>query len=78
MDALSCIDRCFIADSLTQQIPLQNTLSVSDCVIASDKPQLAVSLNVNDEIDTRMGADFLAQLPKDTARRDLNTQTSRP
>ena len=46
---------------LIEQIPLANIPTVSDCVIASDKPQLAVSVNVNDKIDTQMGADFAAQ-----------------
>jgi hypothetical protein len=44
-----------------EQIPLQNTLNVVDCMIPSDKPQLAVSVNVNNEIDRQMGADFVAQ-----------------
>jgi len=39
-----------------ESIPLQNTLSVSDCAIPSDKPELMVSVNTNDGI-----ADFVAQ-----------------
>ncbi len=46
---------------LIEQIPLQTTLSVSDCAIPSDQPQLTVSVNVNNGIDTQMGADFVAQ-----------------
>ena len=46
---------------LIEQIPLQTTLSVSDCAIPSDRPQLTVSVNVNSGIDTQMGADFVAQ-----------------
>ena len=46
---------------LIEQIPLQNTLTVSDSVIASDKPKLAVSVNVNSGIDAQMGVDFVAQ-----------------
>lgn len=44
-----------------EQIPLQNTLSVVDCAIPSDKPQLAVSINFNNGIDAQMRADFVAQ-----------------
>ena len=46
---------------LIEQIPLQNTLTVSDPGIPSDKPQLMVSLNVNSGIDTQMHSDFVAQ-----------------
>ena len=42
-----------------EQIPLQNTLSVTDCSIPSDKPQLSVSVNVNSGIDAQMGTDFV-------------------
>jgi hypothetical protein len=44
-----------------EQIPLQNIPTVCDPVIASDKPQLVVSLNVNSGIDAQMGVDFVAQ-----------------
>jgi hypothetical protein len=44
-----------------EQIPLQNSLTVSDCAITSDKPRLNVSLNMNTGIDTQMGMDFVAQ-----------------
>jgi hypothetical protein len=44
-----------------EQIPLQNTLSVSDSAIPSNKPHLAVSVNVNSGIDVQMGANFVAQ-----------------
>lgn len=47
-----------------ERIPLQNTLSVVDCMIPSDKPQLAVSINVNSGIDAQMKADFVAQQQK--------------
>jgi hypothetical protein len=46
---------------LIEQIPLQNTMTVSDSVIPSDKPQLTVSVNVNSKIDVQMGTDFVAQ-----------------
>ena len=46
---------------IIEQIPLQNQLAVSDCVIASDKPQLVISVNVNDGIDAQMESDFVAQ-----------------
>jgi hypothetical protein len=46
---------------IIEQIPLQNTLTVSDPGIPSDKPQLMVSLNVNSGIDTQMHSDFVAQ-----------------
>ncbi len=44
-----------------ERIPLQNTLSVVDCIIPSDKPKLEVSVNLNNGIDTKMKADFVAQ-----------------
>jgi hypothetical protein len=46
---------------IIERIPLQNTLTVSDPGIPSDKPQLMVSLNVNSGIDTQMHSDFVAQ-----------------
>ena len=46
---------------VVEQIPLQNTLSVCYPNIPSDKPQLAVSFNVNGGIDTQMGSTFVAQ-----------------
>lgn len=46
---------------IIEQIPLQNTLSVCDPGIPSDKPQLAVSVNVNNGIDVQMGFNFVAQ-----------------
>jgi hypothetical protein len=46
---------------IIEQIPLQNQLAVSDCVIVSDKPELVISVNVNDGIDTQMESDFVAQ-----------------
>jgi CHAT domain-containing protein len=46
---------------LIEQIPLQNTITVSDNIIPSDKPRLTVSVNVNSGIDAQMGADFVAQ-----------------
>jgi hypothetical protein len=46
---------------LIEQIPLQNTLAISDSSIPSDKPQLAVSVNVNSAIDAQMGGDFVAR-----------------
>ncbi|WP_316161928.1 CHAT domain-containing protein [Bradyrhizobium sp. SZCCHNRI20481] len=44
-----------------EQIPMQNTPRVSDCLIPSDKPELSISVNVNDNIDRQMGADLVAQ-----------------
>jgi hypothetical protein len=44
-----------------EQIPLQTTLTISDPAIPSDKPQLAVSVNVHSGIDAQMGTDFVAQ-----------------
>ena len=46
---------------IIEQIPLQNTLSVWDAAIPSDKPELTVSVNVNSSIDADMGVDFVAQ-----------------
>lgn len=46
---------------IIEQIPLQNTLAVSDYAIPSDKPELTVSVNVNSGIDAQMGSDFVAQ-----------------
>jgi CHAT domain-containing protein len=45
---------------IIEQIPLQNTLAVSDCAIPSNDPALAVSLNVNTGIDTQMGVQLVA------------------
>ena len=46
---------------IVEQIPLQNTLSVPDGTIASDRPALSVSVNLNDGIDAQMHADFVAR-----------------
>ena len=46
---------------LIEQIPLQNTFTTSECEIPSDRPQLAVSVNVNSAIDAQMGTDLVAQ-----------------
>jgi hypothetical protein len=46
---------------IIEQIPLQNTLSVPDGTIASDRPSLAVSVNLNEGIDAQMKADFVAR-----------------
>lgn len=46
---------------LIEQIPLQNTAAISEATIASDKPQLSVSVNVNNGIDQQMSADFVAR-----------------
>lgn len=59
-----------------EQIPMQNTPRVSDCLIPSDKPELNVSVNVNDNIDQQMGADYVAQqhrfwLAEKAARRNV-------
>jgi hypothetical protein len=43
-----------------EQIPLQPTLSVCDYVIASDRPQLSVSINLHTGIDRQMRASFVA------------------
>ena len=45
---------------IIEQIPLQTTLSVSDCKIPSDQPELTVSVNVNDAIDEQMGVTVVA------------------
>ena len=44
-----------------EQIPLQNTLAISDCAIPSDKPDLSVSVNLNRGIDQQLGGDYVAQ-----------------
>jgi hypothetical protein len=44
-----------------EQIPLQNIPTVSDSMIVSDKPALAVSVNLNSGIDQQMRADFVAR-----------------
>jgi hypothetical protein len=44
-----------------EEIPLQNTSDVYGTAIPSDKPQLAVSVNVNSNIDAQMGDDFVVQ-----------------
>jgi CHAT domain len=44
-----------------EMIPLQNTLAISAAEIPSDQPTLAVSVNVNREIDTQMGVNLVAQ-----------------
>jgi CHAT domain len=41
-------------------IPLQTELRVTQSTIPSDKPMLAVSLNLNESIDAQMGAKFVA------------------
>ena len=46
---------------IIEQIPLQNTLSVPDGTIASDRPALSVSVNLNDGIDAQMHADLVAR-----------------
>jgi len=46
-----------------EQIPLQNSLSVSGNAIPSD-PHLAVSINVNSGIDAQMGGDYVARQGK--------------
>ncbi len=43
-----------------EQIPLQTTLSVSDATIPSDRPDLAVSINLNSGIDAQMGVTVVA------------------
>jgi len=43
-----------------EQIPLQNTLAVSDAAIASDQPGLSVSVNVNSGIDAQFGVTVVA------------------
>ncbi|MGJ5001580.1 hypothetical protein ACQR10_09670 [Bradyrhizobium sp. HKCCYLRH2060] len=60
-----------------EQIPMQNTPRISDCLIPSDKPELSISLNVNDNIDRQMGADLVAQqqrfwLAEKAARRNVH------
>jgi hypothetical protein len=45
---------------IVEQIPLQNTLTVSDSVIFSNRPRLSVSTNVNTGIDKLMRATFVA------------------
>ncbi|WP_316167477.1 MULTISPECIES: CHAT domain-containing protein [unclassified Bradyrhizobium] len=44
-----------------EQIPMQVTPLVFDCLIPSDQPELSVSINMNDDIDRQMHADFVAQ-----------------
>ena len=44
-----------------EMIPLQNTLTVSASEIPTDRPKLAVSVNVNCGIDGQMGLDLVAQ-----------------
>ncbi|MCG2624337.1 CHAT domain-containing protein [Arthrobacter sp. I2-34] len=44
-----------------EQIPLQNDMATPDGVIATDRPDLSLSVNINDEIDTQMRADFVAR-----------------
>jgi hypothetical protein len=46
---------------IVEQIPLQTTLGISDCRIPSDRPDLAVSVNVNCGIDEQMGAPFVGR-----------------
>jgi hypothetical protein len=46
---------------LIEQIPLQNTFTTSECEIPSDRPQLAISVNVNSGIDAQMGINLVAQ-----------------
>ncbi|MDQ6638296.1 MAG: CHAT domain-containing protein, partial [Pseudomonadota bacterium] len=43
-----------------EEIPLQTTLAVTDCAIASDQPRLAVSVNVNSGIDAQLGGTYVA------------------
>ncbi len=45
---------------IIEQIPLQTTLTVSDCKIPTDRPELTVSVNVNDAIDEQMGVTVVA------------------
>jgi len=49
---------------IVELIPLQTDLSVPDCTIVSDKPSLAVSVNVNAGIDKQMKADFVDRQQK--------------
>ena len=58
-----------------EQIPLQTSMSVSDSLIRSDNPKLAVSVNVNSTIDTQMRAHFVSQQQSfwsDRAQSSLN------
>ncbi len=60
--ALPAPDRtCFLGlRHVIEQIPLQNTLAVADASIASDRPGLAVSVNVNSGIDAQFGVSVVA------------------
>ena len=49
---------------IVELIPLQTDLSVPDCTIASNKPSLAVSVNVNTGIDKQMNGDFVDRQQK--------------
>jgi len=46
---------------VVEQIPLQTQLSVSDSAIPSDKPELCISINVNESIDKQLNVDCVAQ-----------------
>lgn len=46
---------------IIEQIPLQNSYSVLNAEIESDKPDLGVSINLNEAIDVQMKATFVAQ-----------------
>ncbi|HEY4958960.1 MAG TPA: CHAT domain-containing protein, partial [Caldimonas sp.] len=46
---------------IIEEIPLQTSLAVTDSAIASDQPQLAVSVNVNSGIDAQLGVTFVAE-----------------
>ena len=45
---------------IIEQIPLQNTLAVSDCVMSSE-PDLALSINFNSTIDAQLQADLVGR-----------------
>ncbi|MEO8312261.1 MAG: CHAT domain-containing protein, partial [Caldimonas sp.] len=45
---------------VVEEIPLQTTMSVTDSTIASDRPKLAVSVNVNSGIDAQLGGTYVA------------------
>ncbi|MEO5843457.1 MAG: CHAT domain-containing protein [Caldimonas sp.] len=45
---------------VVEEIPLQTTMSITDSAIASDRPRLAVSVNVNNGIDAQLGGSYVA------------------
>jgi len=49
---------------IIEQLPMQNELSYGDSSIASDKPELRVSINFNSKIDVQMRADFVGRQQK--------------